>query len=1084
MRLEKSPLLLIFFVLVFSTARAAQIRLRIQATYREMAEKQTEEWREIWHKRGLPLPDRCFPRHLPPSVKSAETGFGPTDLSLWYSVEVPGLMKTDFLLSSLQKLPFFRFVEWKVEDAFPLSQPDDPAADSSNGAQRLVLQKIRAYEAWGISKGDSNVVIGVLDTGTPISHEDFQANLKINLADPVNGIDDDQNGFVDDNRGWDFGSNDPDPSPDNNGSSPGHGTSVASLAAASTNNGIGVAGIGWKCRLLPVKIWKWAGSFSNFSGYEAIVYAADMGCKVINCSWGSPKSGSQFEQDVIRYATFNKGALVVAAGGNSPGYYQFMPANYDYAFGVSMTDNNDQIFWAASRHFKLDIMAPGVEVYGIQTSGTYGWVEGGTSMASPLVAGAAALLLSKYPNLSGLQAGELLRVNSDTIYAVSGNAGYRDQTGRGRLNILRALQLENRISLRAVDCISGGSSRPGDTLRLALRLENYLDSVPGFSVSLQSGDPDFSLVNASASFGPLGGMKEKESGFIFSGLVSPALASRKEIPIRAEVQAGSYRDVRWFSIQLNPEWLTLDSNEVCISICENGRLGNSDASGYLGSGIRYRGTGLSSDAGLLLGTGPGRVSNCVFSGPGTDQDFKAENIIAFQNYPGLDQHAVVHLNDSLAGARTIGIGIKQSAYECTADSLNSVVFLSYQLKNRNNYAIDSLCVGLYNDWDIDIPDWNYSRWIDSLRIGVTKGSGIRNLLAGTLLLDDYEPQFFAIDAVPDTAGNNINLYDGFSQAEKWKTLSSGIARPAAGQLNGTNVVQICGSKIRNFQAGETRKVAFALVFADSVPDLISKSRSARNFYRSRNQSPAPAAQQVNFCEGDTVTTSVTEGIRRVKVYRDSLLPYPVFTGNNFTARIYTDSILYLSGADSLVESQRIRWEWLKTPKPETIFSCLNCGDSNTVSSPYLVQLITPGTAFSNWYVNGILQTQQSGQNSILLQLNPSDSLAEICLEKTEASNGCTGRVCRSYQIRIINRATHHQIEIPIRLSQQPGNGFVLESTRAGAAEAIDLQGRIIRCFAYQQGITIISNMDLPEGTYFLKCTSKFDKSVFRLVNLR
>jgi serine protease len=1084
MEISKRVFLLLASGLLIFQTRAAQLRLRIHPEYRLMAEKQNGDWIRIWQSRSLPLPVRCFSRHLPVEGRISESGFGPTDLSLWYSVEVPAAKKSDFLLASLQGLPYFRFVEWKSDDAFPLSQPNDPAADSSNGAQRTVLQKIRAYEAWSISKGDSNVVIGVLDTGTPIAHEDFAANLKLNEADPVNGIDDDQNGLIDDYRGWDFGSNDPDPTPDNNGTSPGHGTSVASLAAARTNNGTGIAGIGWRCKLLPVKIWKWAGNFSNFSGYEAIVYAADMGCKVINCSWGSPKAGSQYEQDIIRYATFNKNALVVAAGGNTPGYYQFMPANYDYAFGVSMTNNNDQIFWAASRHFKLDIMAPGVEVYGIQTSGNYGLVEGGTSMASPLVAGAAALLLSRFPNLNGLQAGELLRVNSDTIYSVPGNAGYRDQTGRGRLNILRAMQLENRISLRAVECIPGKKARPGDTLRLALRFENYLDSVPGFSVSLQSADPDFVLINSSAVFGPLGGWRDRVSDFLFSGRVNPSLSGRKEVSLRAEVQAGNYKDVRWFTIQLNPEWLTLDSNEISISICENGRLGHADLAGYLGDGIRYRGADLSSDGGLLLGTSPDKVSNCVFTGPGTDQHFRAENRVTFQAWPGLDQHAVVHLNDSLAGAHANGIAIKQSAYESTADSLKSVVFLTYQLRNRNNYGIDSLCVGLYNDWDIDIPDQNYSRWIDSLRIGFTQGSGIRNLLAGTMLLDDAEPQFFAIDAVPDTAGNNINLYDGFSQAEKWRTLSSGIGRPAAGLVSGSNVVQVCGGKLRNLKAGETRKATFALVFADSLPDLIRKARAARNFYRSRNQSPAPASQLISFCDGDTVGTSVPVGISRVKVYRDSLPSSPIFTGSGFEAQVYSDSILFISGADSLIESPRVRWEWNKQNRPDAGFNCPNCISGDTISSPYILNLTADNLDLTVWYLNGAIQPQLSGENSVSIQLNPADSLAEICLEKTDPVSGCSRQICRTFRIQIVSKSSTALVDFPIRLYQQPGIGFTLESSSPGMAEVFDLQGKITQKFSYQQGKTEILSNGIPSGLSFLRCSSSPSKPVFRLINFR
>ena len=1073
----------LFFSLPSSGLRAASLLVRIFPEYRQEAENQSPAWKKFWQQYGLQSPRRCFPGHPALNQKEAESGFGPADLSLWYRLEVPEPMKSAFFIHQVRKHPFIRIAEWKAEDAVPLSMPDDPAADSASGPQRQVLRLIRAYEAWAISKGDSNVVIGLLDTGTPVLHEDLAASIKRNFADPPNGTDDDGNGLTDDFQGWDFGSNDNDPTPDNPGTSPGHGTSVSSLASASTDNGTGIAGIGWKCKILPVKIWRWSGNFSNFSGYEAIVYAADMGCRVINCSWGSPRAGTQYEQDIIRYATFNKGALVVAAGGNTPGYYQFLPANYDYAFGVSMTDTSDRIFWAASRHFKLDLMAPGVEVFGIRTDGTYGWVEGGTSMASPLVAGAAGLVLSRFPELNGLQAGELLRVNSDTIYSIPGNAGYRDQTGRGRLNILRALNRENRISLRAVSCIPKGLARPGDSLRLALRFENYLDSVSAFSVRLTSASPDFRLVDSVAAFGPLGGMQELTSAPVFRAVVSPQLNAPSEISLKAEVQAGNYRDVRWFTLTLNPGWLTLDSNEVRISLAENGRLGTADLAGYQGDGIRYRGVRLSSDAGLMLATGPQRVSNCVFGSSGADQHFRAENRPDFYPFPPLSQHTYFHFNDSLAGNQTLGLGLKQSAFECTADSLKSVVFISYQIKNRTANTIDSLYAGLYNDWDIDIPDLNFCRWTDSLQMGYTQGRGIRNLLAGTMLLGGGEPQFYAIDAVPDTSGGNINLYDGFSPAEKWRTLSSGIARPQAGAVSGNNVVQVTAAAIRNLKPGETRKVAFALVFGDSLKDLAEKAGKARSFFRQLNSSPAPQPLFSSFCDGDTLLSGNPAGINRVKVYRDSTTAAPVFFGNDFEANIFSDSSLFLAGADSLTESRRVRWQWKKDSLPDARFSCSNCLPGDTVESPFLLHLQAASGSSSAWYLNDSLLSVFSGADSASVYLNPSDSIQEICLEKTDSLSGCKNRFCRSFTLNIVTRTNSRANGDGFELCRMGPEELLLRTGTEGLAVLTGLQGKNLREFRLIKGSNRLLLQALPAGIYLLRCQSEKGGKVFRLQHL-
>ena len=1009
----------------------------------------------------------CFPGKLLPAAEGDKRGFAPADLSLWYSVEVPDSMKNDFFLNAIRSLPWIDHVEWKREEARPLSLPDDPGADSLAGSQRQVLNKIRAYQGWTQSKGDSSVLIGILDTGTPITHEDISGNLFRNWADPVNGLDDDGNGLVDDFTGWDFGGNDNNPTPDNTGTAPGHGTSVSSLAGASTDNATGIAGIGWKCRILPLKIWAWNGSFSNFSGYEAIVYAADMGCRVINCSWGSPGSGSQYEQDIIRYASINKGALVVAAGGNTAGYFQYLPANYDYAFGVSMTDTNDRIVSAASRHFKLDLMAPGVGVFGIKTNGTYGWVDGGTSMASPMVAGAAGLVLSKYPQLSGLQAGELLRVNSDTIYSLSGNAGYRDQTGRGRLNIERALNRENRISLRAVECIPIGLGRPGDTLRLALRFENYLDSVAGFSVKLYSGSGDLAMLANSSEFGAIGSLKDFTSNPVFTARVNPARSGRKSVSIRADVTSGTYTDRKWFTFQLNPEWVNLDSNEVELTLAENGRLGFSDLSGYFGRGIRYKGIQMSSDAGLMIGSSANKVADCIFAGPSNNLNFKAENRFQFLPWPGLSQHAVFHFNDSLAGNQSSGIGIKQSAFESTVDSLSACAFVTYQVSNRGTVQLDSLCLGMYNDWGSGNPEQNFGQWVDELQMLLTRPAG-KGKMAATMVLGNGEPQVFAIDAIPDTSGNNINLYDGFSKAEKWKSLSSGKARLSAGGSTGKNVVQVCGLKWRNLQAGETRKLGFAFLFADSLPEMEKKARSARSFFRHLNQSPSPSELETTFCAGDTIRTNQT-GDGKVAVFADAEGMIPVFEGMGFSPEIFSDTSWYVSGRDSLFPGPLTRIQFQQQPLPEVALNCGNCPPGDTVLLGSSLNFTVSGNpGIRHWFRNDSLLPGPA--NTCCQSIIPLESGSlTVCVEISDSLSGCRNRVCREFTVIQVTSEPVQLTEKRLRVFPNPAREeLMLELPEKATFTLHDLTGRRLLIHTFDAGLHTIDLGGIPPGMYLWK----------------
>ena len=131
-------------------------------------------------------------------------------------------------------------------------QPNDPSADS---VTQYHLKNIQAYLGWAISKGDTNTVIGIVDTGTDWDHPDLQDNIKHNYADTIDGVDNDNDGYIDNYRGWDLGENDNDPSSSVSSFGVHHGTGVSGIAAATTDNSKGVAGVGFKCKFLPVKIF-------------------------------------------------------------------------------------------------------------------------------------------------------------------------------------------------------------------------------------------------------------------------------------------------------------------------------------------------------------------------------------------------------------------------------------------------------------------------------------------------------------------------------------------------------------------------------------------------------------------------------------------------------------------------------------------------------------------------------------------------------------------------------------------------------------------------------------------------------------
>lgn len=277
--------------------------------------------------------------------------------------------RVDAWMAEMKARPDVRYVEpdgtvWGLELV-----PNDPEFR----ARQYGPQHLNAPQAWEITMGDPRVIIAIVDTGVDLSHPEFAGRLV---------------------SGYDFVNDDPVPQDDH-----GHGTHVAGIAAAGTNNGIGVAGMCGQCRVMPVKVLD-----QNNRGYwssvaAGIVFAADHGARVINLSLGGT-GGSQAVQDAIRYAT-EKGALVVAAAGNGGSNQSFYPAAYDNVLAVAAL-NPDDTWWDLSNYGDyVDIAAPGVTVYSTLWTvegPSYGF-KSGTSMAAPHIAGVAGLLFSQDPNL-------------------------------------------------------------------------------------------------------------------------------------------------------------------------------------------------------------------------------------------------------------------------------------------------------------------------------------------------------------------------------------------------------------------------------------------------------------------------------------------------------------------------------------------------------------------------------------------------------------------------------------------------------------------------------------------------------------
>jgi subtilisin family serine protease len=253
------------------------------------------------------------------------------------------------------------------------------ANDPSTGLQ-WGLTMIKAPEAWDITTGKQEVIIAVIDTGVDYRHPDLRDNIWTNAAElnGVPGVDDDGNGYVDDIRGYDFADGDNDPM-----DTDGHGTHVSGIIAAMGNNGLGIAGINWKTRIMPLKIQSDDGEMTPDSEVDAIQYAIDQGARIINCSFGGPDKEDN-EEDAFRALKVKDILAACAAGNNTEDYPNpstpIYPASYnlDNIISVAASDPSDLLV-SSSKHGKphVDLMAPGKEIYStIPWAGALVWVDG------------------------------------------------------------------------------------------------------------------------------------------------------------------------------------------------------------------------------------------------------------------------------------------------------------------------------------------------------------------------------------------------------------------------------------------------------------------------------------------------------------------------------------------------------------------------------------------------------------------------------------------------------------------------------------------------------------------------------------
>jgi serine protease len=658
------------------------------------------------------------------------------DLSNFYVVKYTSPSEAFKVAEEMSQRPEVQYAEpwfiYKLDDATAC-----PVNDTYRSSQ-WNLTKILADNAWCVSSGDTTVVIGIIDSGVQWNHPDLQANIWINPGEwgpdglggykQSNGKDDDGNGFIDDWHGWDFsGADYLNPVADNNpipaSSDAGHGTHVAGIASAVTNNSIGVAGIGYKCKILPVKVSPDNDPTHPNFGYQGIVYAAMMGAKVINCSWAG-SGAAQFEQEMIDTVTAH-GALVVAAAGNyaSSGNPVTYPASYRGVISVAATDNYDAISSYSEYNEFVDVSSPGDNIYSTYYSNTYAYGSG-TSMATPLVSGLAALVASRFPYYTGLQVGEQVRVTSDNIDAL--NPSYNNLIGKGRINAYNALMMSSpslrMTSMNINDSIGGNNNKlleANENATMITRFTNYLQPTSSSAmITLSTSDTNIQIINGSFPIGVLGtnGTADNSSApFVLHVNAYPPPGH--VVMFKLSMTDGSYTDSQLFSILISPTFATHNINNVEVTLTNKGRVGFLDLSQSYGSGFVYAGGNQLYEGGLIIGYSSTKLVDVVRNGLCNgcqDDDFSSTqvyNLITPGSISSQDG-STMFTDVSALSTNKIGLQINMYSYAFNSATDSNFVILRYDITNISGATITNLFAGLFFDWDIlgiQSDYWNYNR---------------------------------------------------------------------------------------------------------------------------------------------------------------------------------------------------------------------------------------------------------------------------------------------------------------------------------------------------------------------------------------
>ncbi|UZR92404.1 S8 family serine peptidase [Chondrinema litorale] len=752
----------------------------------------------------------------------------------------------------------------------------------------------QTYDAWDINQGDSSIIIGIIDTGVKTSHPSLSSQLYYNNAERYGlpGIDDDDNGFTDDSLGYDFAEYDTDVS-DNNG----HGTEVSGMAAAKVNDNFGTFGTGYNTKFMPIKVYHSSGYIMNT--YTAMLYAAENGCKIINLSLGRGTGGpSEYEQDVINFITEEYDALIVAAAGNSNGYYNFYPASYENVLSVAHSTSADERYYRGSYSYFVDLLAPGVDVPTTTTGTSF---EGhafktGSSYASPFVAGIASLIRAQFPAYTAPEIAEILRMTADDVYDKDGNKSYVNLLGNGRVNAYRALTEVSSIkSVRAKNITHIGREGDlflrGDTINISANFVNYFQSLsPTASVKLISLSEYATVIEDAFIIGELSaGDTAKNALNPFKVVLSEALPEYQQLYFKLEFSDADYEDYQYFFWEAD-KYFDFHKGNWDLSLDDNGRLGYiGDEYPYSGIGLKWKKNQFIQDAGLIIASDSQTMSDVVY----LNATEKNDDFINFAGEFNLNQSdtlvsIVTSFSDTLnfpdlTVTKSLGIHF-----------VEDFLTINYKLENTGLDTLKNVLAGFYTDYFLAELEENDAKWDSVYNFGYASSDDLYFGIKSFNTENNYS-------SLNKSLTTEINYSDSLDDTEKYALLWGKYNL----NFNGKGeVVHVNSTNFNKISPDSTVEFTLVLVAGNNLEELKTKLlEAAEKLNYNGFISEAPVLNDTILC-GRSPYISPLNG-DYFKFYYDSDTINPFYAGKELDMST-ADSVttLWISNHSSVYESEK------------------------------------------------------------------------------------------------------------------------------------------------------------------------------------